>query len=73
MGWEIVWQEAVGAASQPPGGPGATSYQSATEIPAMEAMAMTSLKPKLPKVLPAHLYGSQMEVKQQMVVGLRRS
>ena len=38
-------------------------YQSATEIPAMEAaMAMTSLKLKLPKVLPPHFYaGSQME------------
>ena len=59
-------------ASQAAGGPGATP-ESAPEIPTMEAMAMTSLKPKLPKVLPPHLYGSQMEVKQQMVVGLRRS
>ena len=38
------------------GGPKEPRKESATEIPAMEAMAMTSLKLKLPKVLLPHFY-----------------
>ena len=65
LGWAIVWQEGlrqvVGlsrGASQGgvAGGPKEPRKESATEIPAMEAMAMTSLKLKLPKVLLPHFY-----------------
>ena len=49
-------------------------YQSATGIPAMEAaMAMTSLKLKLTKVLPSHFYaGSQMVATDGEWVAIKR-
>lgn len=63
LGWEIVWQEGLrqlaglsrGASQVRQVVPGPRK-ESATEIPAMEAMAMTSLKLKLPKVLLPHFY-----------------